>query len=452
MLDDFSGIENGSQTGTYHEYTNSLYGTTENDEINLTVDHQYFLFVKSVWGGLGDDLITVSPDHQVYLIELYGNAGNDTIYDRDNNRGSRIYGGDGDDFISATDFGSRIHGGYDDDLIYGGNYHDAIWGDNFGRNRGTSSAQDGDDVIYAGAGNDSINGEGGNDTIYGGDGIDRILGGDGDDFISGGDGDDTIFPGIGINTIDGGAGRDFIQFDFRLADITSAIQYSNGAIEIKTLNSTDTIINVETARLYSEGLINTGITIPLASLVTEILEPTIPKFTKINQNGDAVEVTPTVYDGPVDFLDYQLFGEETGDVITGSAFNDFMNLLDGDDAADGGAGDDVLDGGKGSNFLTGGTGNDTFFLDGRDVSTTWSTITDFNGDNVNIWGWQDGVSQLVQTLANEGAAGFQGATFHYDLDNNGLIDTSITFSGLTLGDVPMSTANEVADNGYLLFS
>jgi Ca2+-binding RTX toxin-like protein len=129
-----------------------------------------------------------------------------------------------------------------------------------------------------------------------------------------------------------------------------------------------------------------------------------------------------------------------------------MNLLGGDDAANGGLGDDVLDGGTDSNFLTGGLGNDTFFLDGRGGTTTWSTITDFvSGDTVNIWGWVQGTSQLLLTEANNGAIDYMGATYHYDLDGINGIDTSLTFSNLTLNQINSPTAQSVAGNGYLLF-
>ena len=162
---------------------------------------------------------------------------------------------------------------------------------------------------------------------------------------------------------------------------------------------------------------------------------------------------PTKYVGPVTFLDYQLLGNATGDVITGATNNDFINLLGGDDAANGGAGNDVLDGGTGSNFLTGGSGNDTIFLDGRGGTTTWSTVTDFSaGDQVNIWGWNAGVSKQLFAMENQGADGYKGATFHYDLNNDGLIDTSITLTGLALSQVPAGVAHTVAGNGYLLIS
>lgn len=75
---------------------------------------------------------------------------------------------------------------------------------------------------------------------------------------------------------------------------------------------------------------------------------------------DSGPLAALTYKEPVEFLDFQMRGSSGGDIVTGSEANDFINLLGGDDAADGGAGQDVLDGGVGSNFLTGGSGADTY--------------------------------------------------------------------------------------------
>jgi hypothetical protein len=58
---------------------------------------------------------------------------------------------------------------------------------------------------------------------------------------------------------------------------------------------------------------------------------------------------------------------------------------------------------------------------------------------------------LLLTEVSAGADGFMGATYHYDLDDNGVIDTSITFTGLTPNSVGSPTENIVENNGYLLF-
>jgi Ca2+-binding RTX toxin-like protein len=160
-----------------------------------------------------------------------------------------------------------------------------------------------------------------------------------------------------------------------------------------------------------------------------------PAFIVVRDGISSFEM-PTIYSGPVDFLQFQFLGSVAGDIVIGGSGNDFMNLLNGDDAADGGGGDDVLDGGTGSNFLTGGAGKDTFFLDGRGGSITWATITDFQpNEQVSIFGWRPGVSS-VDWMMSDGAEGYKGATMHADLDGNGIIDTSVTFGGLDRSALP----------------
>lgn len=150
----------------------------------------------------------------------------------------------------------------------------------------------------------------------------------------------------------------------------------------------------------------------------------------------------TPYTGPVSYLQLQFLGSAQGEVVLGTARNDFLNLLDGTDAADGGAGDDVIDGGLGSNFLTGGAGRDVFFLDGRGGGVTWSTITDWQaGEELSLWGWRPGASR-AQWVDSAGAQGFQGATMHADLDGNGTIDASVTWANRARSGLPTPTEHD----------
>jgi Ca2+-binding RTX toxin-like protein len=127
---------------------------------------------------------------------------------------------------------------------------------------------------------------------------------------------------------------------------------------------------------------------------------------------------------------------------------------DGNDAAQMWGGDDIVDGGGGNNFLTGGAGSDQFFLDGRGAAAanTWSTITDWQaGETMTLFGYQPGVSRLLR-LDADGTAGFKGATMHADLDGNGLIDTSLTFAGLTQAQLPTQSFGTVGGYDYVLFA
>ena len=306
----------------------------------------------------------------------------------------------------------------------------------------------GDDLIVGttsdvGIDYDVLLGFDGNDIIYGKGGNDILFGMNGNDTLNGDSGDDTFYGGLGNDNLDGGVGTNIAFFNINKSNISDVHHLRDGGALINSSEGLDTLKNIETLRFLDGSL----------SIDTLIAERPLPSFTSIASNGTSSLVMPTKYNGPVAFLEYQLLGSATGDIIIGSIDNDFMNLLGGDDAANCGAGDDVLDGGTGSNFLTGGTGNDTVFLDGRGGTTTWSSVTDFSvGDQVNIWGWNAGVSKQVFALENQGAEGYKGATFHYDLNNDGLIDTSITLTGLALSQVPAGVAHTVENNGYLLIS
>lgn len=260
----------------------------------------------------------------------------------------------------------------------------------------------------------------------------------GNDLITGGANDDILQGYAGDDIINGAEGTDTAVFNINQADVISARPLKSGGIAISSSEGQDTLINVELLDFLDNDI---SVTTFLQSLPV----PTV----SLSKGGASQSIIPEIYTGPVTYLQYQMLGGSEGEVFTGTDGNDFINLLGGDDAANGGAGDDVLDGGIGSNFLVGGGGDDTFFLDGRSGVTTWSTITDFSDDEVNIWGWQEGISQLLATESNAGAAGYEGVTYHYDLNNDGTIDTSITFTGLTENDIQTST-HSIEGNGYLL--
>lgn len=178
--------------------------------------------------------------------------------------------------------------------------------------------------------------------------------------------------------------------------------------------------------------------------------PNINRILSINVNGNSLETEMSPYVGPVSGLQNMHIGTDENEAMVGTEFSDFINSLGGNDAINGGGGNDVLDGGTGSNFLTGGTGVDTFFIDGRSEGVTWSTITDLEkGEWVTAWGWKQGTSKLTWEEMN-GAENAKGATAHIDLDNNGTIDMSITFTGKTPASL-LSLPGEVNGTSYLAF-
>ena len=107
----------------------------------------------------------------------------------------------------------------------------------------------------------------------------------------------------------------------------------------------------------------------------------------------------------------------------------------GNDALQVTRGSNVLDGGGGSNFLVGGTGadggRDTFYLDAREGTPTWSTIVNFHaGDSAAIFGLDPAVSTRA-TAASDGVAGYTGVTIHSETAGAGTgVNASLTFAGM----------------------
>ena len=273
----------------------------------------------------------------------------------------------------------------------------------------------------------------GNDTIMGSSKGDTLLGYAGNDTITGGFGNDII---------DGGAGSDTAVYTYvNLADILISKNKGGGYTTFTNNAGTDVLTSIETLAARDGS-----------SSITTLYDAQEAPTINYLENGEPATVTLEKYDGVVSWLDYQFIGNADRQVIQGSEYSEFMNLLGGTDAVDGRGGDDVLDGGTGSNFMTGGVGKDTFFIDGRGAANTWSTVTDLTTDDaVNLWGWQDGISQLIGIQENQGASGFKGLTYFYDLDGNGEQETKLTFSGLTSSDFDDPCVNAGAAVPYLSF-
>ena len=141
--------------------------------------------------------------------ELFGGAGNDTIFGQDDD--DSLFGGTGSDFLD---------GGVDDDLIEGG---------------------DGSDELVGGQGNDDLSGDEGDDVLFGGDGEDLITGGEGKDVQFGGFGSDTFFGGNGGDVVVGGEDPD--DSDIDVLDLTGSnvdrIDFVDGDPEAGTVTFLD---------------------------------------------------------------------------------------------------------------------------------------------------------------------------------------------------------------------
>lgn len=165
--------------------------------------------------------------------EVFGTAGNDTIFGGD--RKQLIYGNDGDDTIFGGLGFDVIEGGNGNDLISGGTGEDYLWGDA------------GDDIIAGGSKDDFIRGGDGNDALIDGLGSDQVYGDNGDDIffyteaslIGGTTGED-------IDILDGGSRRkdtDTVYIALppeTLALIAADVGMTADALQAGPLDGTDT--------------------------------------------------------------------------------------------------------------------------------------------------------------------------------------------------------------------
>ncbi|MCA3313730.1 MAG: hypothetical protein ING24_00505 [Roseomonas sp.] len=287
------------------------------------------------------------------------------------------------------------------------------------------------------AGADAIRGTTGSDVLLGEAGQDSLVGLGGDDQLWGGEGSDTLIGGAGDDELVGGAGVDTATFTF--STHSHRFSEADGLLLVDGSEGADVLSGVE-------NLIFGGVSHTMTSLRATASIATL----SYAQAGSGLTASKTAiaYSGTVETLRFQYLGSNLDQAVAGTVSNDFINALGGDDAVNGGRGSDVIDGGTGSNFLTGGPGLDTFFLDGRGGTNTWGTITDWQlREQVSIWGFRPGVSRL-HWVDQDGTEGYRGVTLHADLDASGLIDTSVTWTGLAREALP--TPREY--DGLLWFS
>ncbi len=321
----------------------------------------------------------------------------------------------------------------------------------------------GNDVITAGAGNDSLYGQEGNDTINGGDGIDRIDGGDGDDILNGGAGDDYgglydgggLYGGAGNDILDGGAGNDYLDPGTGVDTIIGGTGYDTLKLN-RTTVTTDLTINYsnsnngtvsggttfrEVERVYIDtGSGNDTIDLSAANDVSvnsgagnDIIRAGVGNDYLYGQQGN------DTLDGGAG-NDY-LYGEQGNDTLNGGAGNDILGGNAGNDTLDGGAGDDDLDPGTGVDTIIGGTGYDTLRLD----RTTDLTVNYSNSNNGTV---SDGTifREIERVYINTGNG---NDTIDLSAANNVLVNSGAGNDIITAG-VGSDTLNAGGGNDILI--
>lgn len=169
-------------------------------------------------GNIGDDILIGGA----FGDRLMGDAGADTLNGGGgSDRANYIF----DDSGIAVDLeAGTASGGYAEgdvlisiEQVFGGTGNDTLSALESGS---WLTGAGGDDILTGRAGNDRLGGGNGNDSVVGGAGDDRLAGNRGSDTLDGGTGDDTLAGGNGVDTFLFGEGSgDDVILDFTIRDI-----------------------------------------------------------------------------------------------------------------------------------------------------------------------------------------------------------------------------------------
>lgn len=314
----------------------------------------------TLFGGDGDDTLSADGDGDNIDggegFDFVSYKGGSTVVTADLSTGSAVFdGGSSVDTLTAIE---GVIGSAANDVIGGSTGHNALLG---GAGDDSLTGLRGRDTLLGEAGDDTIDGGVGHDILQGGDGADSLIGGDGHDNLSGGDGADTLFGGDGYDTLDGGAGNDSIVGD------NSTVTGGNDFFVYNSGNDTlDGGLGRDTAD-YSE-------------IEEDILVDLV--------------VNPGGFSNSLNILDNPTTAIE-GDNLTsievlmlGSGNDDFRGS-NGSDTAYGGDGADVISDRSGDDEMYGGKGDDTLIIhegddkyyggDGRDLLRLNITSADSGG-------------------------------------------------------------------------
>ncbi len=287
------------------------------------------------------------------LIQLFGQAGNDTITVDESNGpmpAAFLFGGDGNDILT---------GGSGNDLLFGQ------------------------------SGNDTLLGKGGNDQLFGGTGNDTLTGGAGDDQVFGEAGNDRMIwnPGDGTDLFEGGDGTD-----------TAEVNGGNGAENFTlTPNGTRVRFDRTTPGPFS---------IDIGTTENFVLNMNGGDDTFTAGNGLATLINVTVDGGTGNDT---ITGGDGNDTLLGGDGNDVINGGRGSDTARLGSGDDtfVWNPGDGSDVVDGQDGFDTLQFNDANIAETVNISA--NGSRTRLTRDIGGVTMDLGTMERIQIAALGGA-------------------------------------------
>ena len=326
-------------------------------------------------------------------IEIFGQAGNDTITADESNGAlppMLVFAGDGND---------KITGGSSNDMLFGQ------------------------------AGNDTINGGGGNDLLFGGDGNDVLTGGAGNDQVFGEAGNDTMIwnPGDGTDLFEGGDGNDTALVNGGNGAETFAITANGTRVRFDRISPAPFSLDIGTTEnlvLHAGGgddVITAGN--GLANLIQLTLD-----------GGDGND---TITGGDGNDI---LIGGAGNDVVTGGRSNDNAQLGSGDDTF-------IWNPGDGSDTVDGGSGQDRLLFNGANVNEKIDISA--NGSHVRFFRDVGNVTMDLNSIEEidfNALGGADNITVN-DLTGTGVKQVAIDLGGIPGGSVGDGLADVVTLNG-----
>ncbi|NOH27800.1 calcium-binding protein [Vibrio mediterranei] len=288
---------------------------TRGDDVGDFSGLNHGIVYKDKWTDAGDESM-VGSDHADIFDLMWGN---DTAY-----------GGKGNDVIKASGGNNEFYGEEGDDKLHGGNHSDLLVGgsgNDFLSAGRYYAVHDDDltdihDILRGGDGNDELRGSGGNDELYGGNDEDKIYAGNGDDVIYA----DAKVAGylrseMADDYVDGGDGIDTLYYSDNLVGATHLEVTSNKGVMSVIAKDNDAEIATDTVKNV------------------EVLHGT---------RGDDVIDFSGLGHGMTYIDKWTGAGEDT---VTGSAYDDIINVMHGDDTVHASSGEDYVDGGHGVDSL-----------------------------------------------------------------------------------------------------
>lgn len=252
------------------------------------------------------------------------------------------------------------------ELILDGNYQNSLTNDNFLA---------------------LVKGTGGNDILHGtSNGRDTLISGGGDDLLTGSDSADRLVGGQGADRLTGGAAADTFTYTRTSDSQVDAVGRDQGRDLILDFNGTEHDQLNLTALGFTGLGDGYGTTLKLSydpgANVTRLssleLDETGNRFQiafagdhRLDLGSNSIQFAVTDHLRVVssfgdDYVD--ITGTSANDTLVGSANEEHIYALAGNDVVKGGAGLDTLVGGAGMDRMTGGSGSDAFIFETLDDS------------------------------------------------------------------------------------